>query len=108
MTFDDYQQLALRTSEHDRKNEVFHLVLGLTGESGEIAEKFKKWVRDDLSDEAKLDRADLAKELGDVLWYVAVLSDYLGLSLGDIAQTNIDKLSDRLARNQLHGSGDNR
>ncbi len=68
MTFDEYQQAALLTArDRSKKNEVFHLILGLVGESGEIAEKMKKWVRDQNSDESKLDSVDLKKELGDVL-----------------------------------------
>jgi NTP pyrophosphatase (non-canonical NTP hydrolase) len=109
MTFDDYQQAALKTaSDAKKKNELFHLVLGLVGESGEIAEKMKKWVRDQNSDESKLDVDDLAKELGDVLWYTAVLANYLGLSFEDIATKNIAKLADRHQRGVLKGSGDNR
>ena len=107
MTFDEYQKKTLRTAGR-RPNELFHRVLGLVGEVGEIAEKFKKWVRDDMSDEAKLDKADLKKELGDVLWYVATLADYFDLSLDEIAKHNIDKLADRRNRGQLAGSGDNR
>jgi NTP pyrophosphatase (non-canonical NTP hydrolase) len=109
MTFDEYQTAALRTARrHDDKNELIHLVLGLVGESGEIAEKFKKWVRDQASDETKLDIDDLKKELGDVLWYVAVLAQYLGVGLDDIATQNIAKLADRQQRGVLKGSGDNR
>ena len=78
MDLDEYQRGALLTAApRDKRNELLHLVLGLVGESGEIAEKFKKWVRDLDSDESRIDRADIAKELGDVLWYVAVLADYL-------------------------------
>jgi NTP pyrophosphatase (non-canonical NTP hydrolase) len=109
MEMDDYQRGALRTaSPRDANNELLHLVLGLVGESGEVAEKFKKWVRDLGSDEAKIDRPGIAKELGDVLWYLAVLADYLDLSLDDIATANLTKLADRHARGVLHGNGDNR
>ena len=87
---------------------MLHLVLGLVGESGEVAEKFKKWIRDLDSDESRIDRADIAKELGDVLWYVAVLADYLDLSLDDIAKANLAKLASRRDRGLLGGSGDNR
>lgn len=109
MELDAYQRGALRTAApRDRKNELLHLVLGLVGESGEVAEKFKKWVRDLDSDEARIDRADIAKELGDVLWYLAVLADYLDLSLDDIATTNLAKLASRQGRGVLGGSGDDR
>jgi NTP pyrophosphatase (non-canonical NTP hydrolase) len=109
MDLDEYQRGALRTATpRDKRNELFHLVLGLVGESGEIAEKFKKWVRDLDSDESRIDRADIAKELGDVLWYVAVLADYLDLSLDDIAAANLAKLASREGRGVLSGSGDNR
>ena len=109
MDLDDYQRGALRTAaRRDKKNELLHLVLGLVGESGEIAEKFKKWIRDLDSDEARIDRADITKELGDVLWYIAVLADYLDLSLDDIARTNLAKLASRQGRGVLRGSGDNR
>jgi NTP pyrophosphatase (non-canonical NTP hydrolase) len=108
MTFNDYQAAALKTADLKRKNELFHLVLGLVGESGEIAEKFKKLVRDKNSDESQIDREDMKKELGDVLWYVALLAEYLGLKLEDIAEYNVKKLSDRLERGVISGSGDNR
>jgi NTP pyrophosphatase (non-canonical NTP hydrolase) len=109
MDCDDYQRAALRTArDKDAPDEFMHLVLGLVGETGEIAEKVKKLVRDQHSDLDRLDRDDMAAELGDVLWYAAVLADFLGLSLGDIAQRNIDKLADRQRRSVLGGAGDNR
>ncbi|MGH7237673.1 MAG: nucleoside triphosphate pyrophosphohydrolase family protein, partial [Candidatus Saccharimonadales bacterium] len=86
----------------------FHLVLGLIGESAEIAEKMKKWVRDQDSDETKLDVGDLTKELGDVLWYVAVMSQYFDVNFNDVAALNITKLADRQKRGAIKGSGDNR
>lgn len=109
MSLRDYQKAALRTAApKDKPNELLHLVLGLVGESGEIAEKFKKWIRDQGSDERRIDREDVAEELGDVLWYLAVLADYLGLDLDDIAQANVDKLASRQARGVLGGAGDHR
>lgn len=109
MDVDDYQQAALRTArDKDAPDEFMHLVLGLVGEAGEIAEKVKKLVRDKNSDLAQLDRDDMASELGDVLWYAAVLANFLGLSLNDVAQRNVDKLADRQRRGVLGGSGDKR
>jgi NTP pyrophosphatase (non-canonical NTP hydrolase) len=109
MKCDDYQRAALRTArDRDAPNEFMHLVLGLVGEAGEIAEKVKKLVRDKNGDLAELDRDDMAAELGDVLWYAAVLANFLDLSLDDVAQRNIDKLADRQHRAVLGGSGDHR
>ncbi|MGN6415406.1 nucleoside triphosphate pyrophosphohydrolase family protein [Flexivirga sp.] len=109
MQMDDYQQAALRTArDKDAPDEFMHLVLGLVGEAGEIAEKVKKLVRDKHSDLAQLDREDMAAELGDVLWYAAVLANFLDLSLDDVAQRNVDKLADRQRRGVLSGSGDTR
>ena len=109
MDCDDYQRAALRTArDKDAPDEFMHLVLGLVGEAGEIAEKVKKLVRDHDSDLNRLDRDDMAAELGDVLWYTAVLASFLGLSLNDVAQRNVDKLADRQRRSVLGGSGDRR
>jgi NTP pyrophosphatase (non-canonical NTP hydrolase) len=109
MECDDYQRAALRTArDKNAPDEFMHLILGLVGETGEIAEKVKKLVRDKNSDLAQLDRDDMAAELGDVLWYAAGLASFLDLSLNDVAQRNLDKLADRQRRAVLGGSGDNR
>jgi NTP pyrophosphatase (non-canonical NTP hydrolase) len=109
MDCDDYQRAALRTArDRDAPDEFMHLVLGLVGEAGEIAEKIKKLIRDKNGDLDRLDRADMAAELGDVLWYTAVLADFLDLSLDDIARRNVDKLADRQRRAVIGGAGDNR
>jgi len=105
----DYQQAALRTAAaRDKYNELFHLLLGLVGETGEIAEKAKKIVRDKASDFSQWDTDDLKKELGDTLWYVAVIAHYFDLTLNDVATHNITKLADRQNRGMIGGSGDDR
>lgn len=107
MTFDDYQKKALTTAI-DEGSELEQRVLGLVGESGEIADKIKKWYRDDGGDLSKLDKQSIAAELGDTLWYIATLADFLGYKLSEIADYNVKKLADRQNRNMLGGSGDNR
>jgi NTP pyrophosphatase (non-canonical NTP hydrolase) len=109
MNLNDYQNAARRTaSPKDKKDEIFHLILGLTGEAGEIAEKAKKIVRDHDSDFSHLDKADLVKELGDVLWYVVILADYFDIPFEEVAEKNIAKLASRQERGLLGGSGDDR
>ncbi|MEU6248290.1 nucleoside triphosphate pyrophosphohydrolase family protein [Glycomyces sp. NPDC047010] len=109
MDMDEYQKAALRTAAtREKPHEVFHLLLGLVGETGEIAEKAKKIVRDEGGDFSRWDPEDLKKELGDTLWYLAVLADYFDLPLGEVAEHNIAKLADRQRRGVLGGSGDDR
>lgn len=110
MTFDDYQKQALTTAltSDDPFKDMMHWVLGLNGEAGEVAEKLKKIIRDKQGVLSESDKQDLAKELGDVLWYIAVFANDLGVPLEEIAATNAKKLADRKQRDVLHGSGDNR
>lgn len=107
MTFDDYQKKALATLLPSANN-IPYVALGLTNEAGEVAGKIKKWIRDSDEDIKKLDKAAIADELGDTLWYTAMLAEMLDVSLSEIAQNNIDKLSSRSDRGKLTGSGDNR
>jgi NTP pyrophosphatase (non-canonical NTP hydrolase) len=109
MDCNEYQRLALQTARSkDAPDEFMHLVLGVVGEAGEIAEKVKKLLRDRSAVLEELDVEEICAELGDVLWYTAVLANFLGRSLSDVAQQNIDKLADRQRRNALGGSGDMR
>lgn len=109
MNFDEYQKQSRETAIYPNQGKNFiYPTLGLVGEAGEIAEKIKKVLRagkDGLSEEEK---GELSKEMGDVLWYMAQLSTEFGLSLGDIAKQNIEKLQSRKQRGVLHGNGDNR
>lgn len=110
MNFDEYQQQALTTasSTGDEFKDIMHWILGVTGESGEIAEKVKKIIRDKNGIISTEDKVELKKELGDVLWYLAVLSHELGLSFEEIAEANLEKLKSRKSRGVIGGSGDNR
>jgi NTP pyrophosphatase (non-canonical NTP hydrolase) len=110
MTLDEYQQQALTTASttNDNFKDMLHWVLGLNGEAGEVAEKLKKIIRDKQGVVNEEDKAQLAKEAGDVLWYLAAFTHELGYSLDDVAAQNIEKLRSRQARGVLGGSGDNR
>ena len=110
MNFDDYQKQALKTviTTDDELKDRLHWVLGINGEAGEIAEKAKKIIRDKQGIMNDLDREAFGKEIGDVLWYLAVFADHLGLKLEDIATANLEKLASRQKRGKLGGSGDNR
>lgn len=110
MTFNEYQKQALTTaiSTGDEFKDLLHWALGINGESGEVAEKLKKIIRDKNGVVSETDKQELAKELGDVLWYLAVFAQELGVPLGEIAETNLAKLKSRKARGVLGGSGDNR
>lgn len=121
-TFDKYQEEAVRlrmSTDKFRKlnpdvdKELIKLVsvtydgLGL-GEAGEVQGKIKKIIRDNggiITPEAT---EEIKKELGDTLWYIASMCDNLGITLNDVATTNIRKLQDRNKRGVLEGSGDNR
>jgi NTP pyrophosphatase (non-canonical NTP hydrolase) len=108
MQFDEYQAAARRTAIYDDRFRVVYPALGLASEAGEVCGKVKKVLRDRAGDLAQAPRAALEDELGDVLWYLAVLAADLGLSLEQIAVRNLDKLRSRLARDQIGGSGDRR
>jgi NTP pyrophosphatase (non-canonical NTP hydrolase) len=108
MQFDDYQRAARRTAIYADRHRVIYPALGLASEAGEVAGKIKKVLRDQGDDFAGAPVEALKDELGDVLWYIAVLAADLGLSLDDIAVHNLDKLGSRLRRGRLGGAGDER
>ena len=93
MNANEYQKLAMRTlnPELSRKDILINSVMGLCGESGEAIDIVKKW----LAQGHELDKAKLAKELGDIAWYLAEAATALDMPLGDILQGNIDKLKAR-------------
>lgn len=114
MTFDEYQTAAESTNLTPGDEGVvmsvsfMDKVLGLVGESGEFADKVKKILRDDNAKMSEEKRQLLIKELGDVLWYIALLAKHLDMPLEEIAKLNIEKLKGRQTRGKLGGSGDHR
>ena len=93
MTIDEYQKLAMTTlnPELSQKDVLINGVMGLCGESGEAIDIVKKW----LAQGHELDKEKLAKELGDICWYLAETATALDLSLEEIMSANIEKLKRR-------------
>jgi len=109
MKLDEYQEKASKTAIYPKNYELIYPALGLAGEAGEVANKVKKFIRDGADQETfELKKLEIAKELGDVLWYIAALSNDLGVKLSAVAAGNLDKLEDRMKRNAISGDGDNR
>lgn len=103
MNINNYQQRALCTCLPTSYCPEY-LFSNLTAEAGEASGLYAKSIRKGLP----LDITNLKKELGDVLWQVAVLADFYGLTLEEVAQANLEKLSDRKERGVLDGTGDDR
>ena len=110
MSPNEYQALALRTASTNLNplSQLLNGVMGLAGESGEAVDLVKKHV----FHEHDLDCEHLAKELGDVAWYLAVTAHVIGYDLETILQMNIDKLRKRYPdgfdaeRSQCREAGD--
>lgn len=109
MNFSDYQTRSRTTAQYPSiGHPVIYPVLGLANEAGEVAGKVKKIFRDKSGVIGEAEREALKAELGDVLWYIAQVCAELGLSLDEVAESNIAKLLDRQARGKIRGDGDNR
>jgi NTP pyrophosphatase (non-canonical NTP hydrolase) len=108
MQLDAYQAAARRTAIYQDRHKVIYPALGLASEAGEVAGKVKKALRDRGGSFTPDQIAAIKDELGDVLWYVAVLAADLDLSLDAIAEANVAKLASRQQRGALSGEGDRR
>jgi NTP pyrophosphatase (non-canonical NTP hydrolase) len=112
LTMNDYQADTAQFALYRHK--VVYPALGLANEAGEVLGKIKKLMRDheiNFGPEQKVsdkDRAQIADELGDVLWYIAALARDLGISMNELAHINVEKLKSRQKRGVIKGSGDNR
>jgi len=113
MEFNHYQDYALSTRSYpDVGNNTIYPALKLAGEAGEVADKIGKWWRNHEitkgSEYSPEQIEALVLELGDVLWYIAALSDEIGINLDYIAIKNLAKLKDRKDRGVIKSEGDNR
>lgn len=106
MELNDYQEAALGTALESAQN-IEYVAALLASEAGEFNGHWSKAIRDDgfISEERGL---LMIKELGDILWGVAVAADLLGVTMDECAQINLDKLASRKNRGVIGGSGDNR
>ena len=104
--FDEFQAFAERTwfGPRDEGDKFLAIpALGVTGEAGEVAEKVKKLLRGD-----DVQPWEIAAELGDVLFYIAVLANRLGWNLSEVAGMEVEKINGRIQRGTQRGSGDDR
>lgn len=107
LTFGEYQGVA-KTTALPTAMDLNYLIPGLVAEAGEVAGKYAKIIRDKNGDISAEDRLELLKEVGDVLWFLALIAEHEGETLDRLAQENLEKLLSRKNRGVLGGSGDNR
>ena len=104
---DSYQEQAYSYAKPTAQS-LMYLIPGLTGEAGEVASLYAKWVRDTQMGVRMPIKEDMVKELGDCMWFVASIAKLYNVKLSDIAKMNIEKLEGRLQRGTISGSGDHR
>ena len=109
ITPDLYENLAGQTAIFPKEKALEYLALGMTSEAGEVAGKVKKLIRDgDDVEGFEMKKIAIASEIGDVLWYCAMMAKEVGVPLNDIMKENLKKLHGRKERGTLQGSGDER
>ena len=106
MELNDFQELCTTTAVYPNDVGIEYCALGLVSEVGEIVGKMKKFLRGDFTIDVLI--AGMHKELGDVLWYVAMLAEELDVPLDDLAADVLSKLQARKAAGTIKGDGDNR
>jgi NTP pyrophosphatase (non-canonical NTP hydrolase) len=109
ITPDKYENLAGQTAIFPKEKALEYLALGMTSEAGEVAGKVKKLIRDGEDKEGfEMKKLAIASEIGDVIWYCAMMAKEVGVPLNDIMKENLKKLHGRKERGTLQGSGDDR
>lgn len=108
MQITDYQEQAMKTAIYGEGAKINYPILGLCGEAGELANKYKKVLRDDSGNLSEEKRKAMLDEAGDCLWYLSAICRDLGSDLSEVAKNNIIKLQKRYLEGTIKGSGDNR
>ncbi|MDR6175477.1 NTP pyrophosphatase (non-canonical NTP hydrolase) [Nocardioides zeae] len=95
MKFSDYQRSIRDTDQRPGQNleDITVHLLGLAGEAGSVAGAYKKYIRDGAADTTF--KLRMREEIGDVLWYLAAITDHLELNLDEVAATNLEKTRGR-------------
>ena len=106
MELNEFQAHCQRTAVYPTEDAVIYCALGLVSEVGEVVGKMKKFLRGDFDFITLMD--GMYKELGDVLWYVAMLAEELDVPLDDLAEEVLSKLAARKEAGTIKGDGDNR
>jgi NTP pyrophosphatase (non-canonical NTP hydrolase) len=106
LELNDFQELCTTTAIYPKDVGIEYCALGLVSEVGEVAGKMKKFLRGDFTIDVLID--GMYRELGDVLWYVAMLAEELDVPLDDLAADVLSKLQARKAAGTIKGDGDNR
>lgn len=106
MDMNGYQEKSATSAVYPKtlNGGIFYACIGLSGEVGELLNKVKKIARDN----AEPDREGIKLELGDIMWYVAMVAKEAGISLDEVAMSNIEKLEKRMRNGTIHGNGDER
>jgi NTP pyrophosphatase (non-canonical NTP hydrolase) len=108
--FDLYQMLAEKSNVTPKDNRLSEIMFGLAEEMGEFFSFHKRMIRGDYDTPEKQSEALFlaSKELGDILWYMSAWCTIHGLQFGEVPFQNIEKLSKRMQKNLVKGSGDTR
>lgn len=109
MNFNEYQKSALKTAIYPNiGRNLNYTVVGLCGETGELANKLGKTIRDSGGRVTEEAREGMIKELGDILWFLSASCSELGCELDEVAKQNLDKLTLRKNKGTINGTGDER
>ena len=114
MDFKNYIKKALEVKLYEgtyispKFANIVHLSLGLSGETGELCEKVKKAIRDKNCELSEKDYLLIKKEMCDILFYWVALCDEFEMDIDGILELSLEKIQDRINRNVLQGSGDER